>query len=229
MQKILSFPSAAAVLSFLFITAALSTTTAAAQMQIRPFAHNGYSRPYLLYRPPHVALNPAVVVMLGGITSTAQSASQEFGWTTLADRDGFLVVFPDPVRTHLTQPPNKQKNITFWEMRGSRTHILAPGAPPVDDEGYLVAVLEDVLHRDHPDKGRIFFAGFSSGSSMAQLFASRHARMVSGVVAVATPLMEPPVRLARPVSILYIHGDKDEQFTGFETHSPHFATTPHGP
>jgi poly(3-hydroxybutyrate) depolymerase len=30
------------------------------------------------------------------------------------------------------------------------------------------------------------------------------------------------------VPILYIHGDNDEQFSGFEVNSPHFATTPHG-
>jgi poly(3-hydroxybutyrate) depolymerase len=229
MQKILNLALAAVFLNCLFITATLSAATTAPQMmQVRSFTHHGYNRPYLIYRPVHAPRAPAVVVMLGGITSTAQSASQEFGWTALADRYGFLVVFPDPVRTNLTQPPNKEKNITFWEMRGSRTHILAPGAPAVDDDGYLIAVLNGVVHRDHPDRSRIFFAGFSSGSGMAQLFASRHPEIVSGVVAVATPLMDPPVQLARPVPILYIHGDKDESFTGFETHSPNFATTPHG-
>lgn len=210
----------------LLITAAAFPSVA--QIQIRPFVHNGYSRPYLFYRPAHLPARPAVVFMLGGITSTAQSASWEFGWTTEADRNGFIVVFPDPVRTNLNQPPDRQKNITFWEMRGSRTHILVPGALPVDDDGYLMAVLKDVLHRDRPDHNRVFFAGFSSGSAMAQLFAARHPTYVSGVVAVATPLMDPPAKLARPVPVLYIHGNEDEDFTGFETHSPHFATTPHG-
>jgi TonB dependent receptor len=78
------------------------------------------------------------------------------------------------------------------------------------------------------DTDRVFFAGFSSGSGMVQLFASRHPELVDGVVAVATPLMEPPKKLTRPVPILYIHGDEDEQLTAFETNSPHFATTPHG-
>ena len=199
-----------------------------AQIQIRPFTHNGYSRPYSIYRPARLPARPAVVFMLGGITSTAQSASQEFGWTGEADRNEFIVVFPDPVRTNLNQPPDRKKNITFWEMRGSRTHVLVPGALPVDDDGYLMAILKDVLRRDHPDRNRVFFAGFSSGSAMVQLFAARHPTYVSGIVAVATPLMEAPAKLVRPVPVLYIHGDEDENFTGFETHSPHFATTPHG-
>lgn len=208
--------------------ALLSASTSLAQMQTRPLTHNGYSRPYLIYRPEGMPVHPAVVFMLGGITSTARSASLEFGWTGSADKNGFLVVFPDPLRTDLTRPPEGKQNITFWEMKGSRTHILAPGMMPVDDDGYLMAVLKQVLHLDHPDRHRIFFAGFSSGSGMAQLFGSRHPRQVSGVFAVATPLMDPPERLARPLPILYIHGDQDEQFTAFETNSPHFATTPHG-
>jgi len=28
--------------------------------------------------------------------------------------------------------------------------------------------------------------------------------------------------------VLYLHGDDDEQFSGFEVNSPNFATTPHG-
>ncbi len=212
----------------LAIASAVLAASAAAQIQTVPFSHNGYDRPYVLYRPAHLAAHPAIVFMLGGITSTAESASQEYGWKNEADRHGFLVVFPEPMRTNLTLPSSEKENITFWEMKGSRTHILAPGMPSVDDDGYLCAVLKDVLHREHPNPKRVFFAGFSSGSGMVQLFASKHPQFVSGVVAVATPLMDPPSKLSSPVPILYIHGDEDEQFTAFEANSPHFATTPHG-
>lgn len=216
------------IFSFLFIALFIPALRAKAQLQVRPLMHNGYSRSYLIYHPAHLLPHPAVVIMLGGIRSTAKSEAHNFGWIDEANRNGFLAVFPAPVRTDLGQPIDRRKNITFWEMKGSRTHILAPGGMPVDDDGYLLAVLKDVLRRDHPDRRRIFLAGFSSGSGMVQLFAARHSKYVSAVVAVATPLMDPPAKFARPVAILYIHGDKDEQFSGFETHSQHFATTPHG-
>ncbi len=200
---------------------------AVAQIETRPLDHNGYSRPYLIYRPAKLAARPAVVVMLGGIRSTAKYSSENFGWIKEADAGGFVVVFPEPVATDTTQAADA-KNVTFWEMKGSRTHRLGPGLMPVDDDGYLLAVVADVIRQVHPDRRRIFFAGFSSGSGMAQLFASRHPNLVGGVVAVATPLMDPPAKLSRPVPILYIHGDADEQFSGFEVNSPNFATTPHG-
>src|ERR1035438_7114534 len=90
----------------------------------------------------------------------------------------------------------------------------------------LIAVLNEVLQREHADKERVFFAGFSSGSGAVQLLASHHSNQISGIVAVATPLMDPPLKLARPVPILYIHGDNDQQFSGFEVNSPNFATPP---
>jgi polyhydroxybutyrate depolymerase len=216
--------------AFIFLTALMLAVGpyVAAQTEVRAFVHNGYSRPYIIHRPAHLGAHPAVVFMLGGIRSTAKSASEEFNWISEADRHGFLVVFPEPIPTHTDQPTDRQGNITFWEMKGSRTHLLAAGALPVDDDGYLISLVHEVLHRDHANRGRVFLAGFSSGSGAVQLLASRHARDISGIVAVATPLMDPPPKLARPVPILYIHGDNDEQFSGFEVNSPHFATTPHG-
>lgn len=205
----------------------LLAALASAQTETRPFTHNGYSRPYLIHLPPNVAAHPAVVFMLGGIGSTAKSESEEFNWIAVADRNGFLVVFPELVATQTDRPADKN-NITFWEMKGSRTHRWPAGALPVDDDGYLMAVLKDVGRRDHADARRVYFAGFSSGSGAAQLLASRHPKQIRGVFAVATPLMDPPPRLARPVPILYIHGDRDVQFTAFEANSPNFATTPHG-
>jgi polyhydroxybutyrate depolymerase len=198
-----------------------------AQSETRPLVHNGYSRPYIIYRPDRLPSRPAVVFMLGGIRSTALSTSQDYGWEAEADRNKFIVVFPDPVATRPSEPPDRKENVTFWEMNGSRTHQPSSGLL-VDDDGYLTAVLREVVSRDHPDRKRIFFAGFSSGSGMVQLFASRHPGEVSGIAAVATPLMDPPSGLARPVPILYIHGDEDEQISGFEVHRPNFATTPHG-
>jgi polyhydroxybutyrate depolymerase len=215
----------------LFFVISLLTAVAQnspAQTELRAFAHNGYSRPYIIHRPGNLPGHPPVVFMLGGIGSTAKSASEDFNWISESDRNGFLVVFPEPVPTQTDQPADLHNNITFWEMKGSRTHRIPAGAQPVDDDGYLIAVLNEVLRREHADRRRVFFVGFSSGSGAVQLLASRHSDQISGIVAVATPLMDPPPKLARPVPILYIHGDNDEQFSGFEVNSPNFATTPHG-
>lgn len=198
------------------------------QLDAHPFTHNGYSRPYVIYTPEHLAPRAPVVFVLGGVGSSARSTAADLGWTEEADRNHFLVVFPEPLTRDPKQPFAKFTNTTFWEMQGSRTHALLPGMAPVDDDGYLMAVLADVLRSGKADRKRVFFTGFSSGSAMVQLLASRHPKAITAIAAVATPLMEPPQKLDRPVPLLYIHGDDDEQFSGFEVNSPDFATTPHG-
>jgi polyhydroxybutyrate depolymerase len=200
----------------------------ATNLATHPFTHNGYNRPYLVYTPNGLGVHFPVVFVLGGVGSTAASTANELGWTQQADRNHFLIIFPEPVLTDPLEPPAKTTNITFWEMQGSRTHRIGPTRLAVDDDGYLLAVLNDVLHTQPVDRKRVFFAGFSSGSGMVQLFASRHSTMIAAIAAVATPLMDPPTRLPHPVAVLYIHGDKDEQFSGFEANSRDFATTPHG-
>lgn len=52
-----------------------------------------------------------------------------------AEHNGFLAVFPEPVATRPDQPADRKNNVTFWEMKGSRTHLLASGKLPVDDDG----------------------------------------------------------------------------------------------
>jgi poly(3-hydroxybutyrate) depolymerase len=64
---------------------------------------------------------------------------------------------------------------------------------------------------------------FSSGSEMVQLLAARHSKSITAIVAVATPLTEPPVKLAHSMPVLCIHGDNDEQFSCFEVNRPNSA------
>jgi poly(3-hydroxybutyrate) depolymerase len=210
---------------------AVSTSLCSAQtigLETHPFTHNGYSRPYLVYTPKLVKPMAAMVVVLGGVSSSASSTAADLGWTEEADRNGFIAVFPEPLTEDPTKPFVKITNTTFWEMQGSRTHIVAPGGSAIDDDGYLMGLMREVLQTQPVDRRRVFFAGFSSGSGMVQLMASRHPEMIRGIAAVATPLMEPPQSLADPVAVLYIHGDDDELFSGFEVNSSRFATTPHG-
>ena len=113
------------LLSVVFLTFCL---TGKAQLESRLIVHNGYRRPYLVFRPTHRPAHPAAVFMLGGVGSTASSEASEFGWAQKAEQEGFLAVFPEPVVTQPDLPADRKNNLTFWEMKGSRSHLLAPGA-----------------------------------------------------------------------------------------------------
>jgi poly(3-hydroxybutyrate) depolymerase len=81
------------LLLLLFAFIFTSTQPAAGQLEARPLTHNGYLRPYLIFRPAHLPPHPAVVFMLGGIRSTAKSEAENFGWMEQAERNSFLAVF----------------------------------------------------------------------------------------------------------------------------------------
>src|SRR5580698_6454010 len=85
----------------------------AAQTETWPFIHNGYSRPYLIHRPAHLPTHPPVVFMLGGIRSTARFTSENFNWINEADRNGFLVVFPEPVDRKSTRLNSSHMSISY--------------------------------------------------------------------------------------------------------------------
>jgi poly(hydroxyalkanoate) depolymerase family esterase len=56
------------------------------------------SRDYLLYVPAAAPSNPAVVTFLHGGAQTAAEAAGGVGWNELADRQGFVVVYPEQSR-----------------------------------------------------------------------------------------------------------------------------------
>src|SRR5215467_9407367 len=74
-------PNARSSISFLPLPLVLIYVLGAnAQTESRAFFHNGYSRPYLIHRSAQLSPHPAVVFMLGGVGSTAKSASEDFNW-----------------------------------------------------------------------------------------------------------------------------------------------------
>src|SRR3954468_12647094 len=58
--------------------------------------------------PERVPARPALVVALHGCTQTASSYDLGAGWSALADRLGFVVIYPEQ------QPSNNPKNCFSW-------------------------------------------------------------------------------------------------------------------
>src|SRR5262245_47874468 len=59
------------------------------------FGSNPGNLRMFVYRPPSLGENPALVVVLHGCTQTAAGYDLGAGWSTLADRYGFVLLFPE--------------------------------------------------------------------------------------------------------------------------------------
>jgi len=106
-----------------------------------------------VYRPPSLSDNPALVVVLHGCTQTAAGYDLGAGWSTLADRYGFVLLFPEQQRSNNPngcfnwfQPAHSQRG------KGEPLSIRQMIEKSVVDHGI--------------DRRRVFVTGLSAGGAM---------------------------------------------------------------
>lgn len=83
-------------------------------------------------------------------------------------------------------------------------------ADRVDDVAYLTQVLHRTARAYRIDLRRIYLAGFSNGGMMAYRYACVHSRSVAAISVVAATLADPRCSPDSPVSVLHVHGLRDD-------------------
>jgi feruloyl esterase len=108
------------------------------------------------YVPTTLPPKPALVVVLHGCTQSAAAYDFGAGWSTLAERHGFVVVAPQQ------QPANNPKVCFNWFQTGD----ISRG------RGEALSIREIVERAvlDHGiDRARVFVTGFSAGGAMTSV------------------------------------------------------------
>jgi len=167
-----------------------------------------HDRDYTVHVPPgYDGKNPVpVVVMLHGGGGTGKAAATETGWDSKADEVGFLAVFPEAMPPDPTKRSHFSRNPQLWNDGSDRFY---PGQNAVDDVGFLNAMLDDVLARFAVDQGRVFLTGLSNGASMSFRIGAELSKRIAAIAPVAGALWQEPLKLERPVSMIYITGTAD--------------------
>jgi len=167
----------------------------------------GLARHYTVHVPPgYDGKSPRpVVIMLHGGGGTGRAAAEETGWGALADREGFLAVFPDALPRDPAKPGSFARNPQLWNDGSGRFYA---GSQAPDDVAFLNAVLDDLLAKFAVDGQRLFVTGFSNGASMTFHFGAAAAR-IAAIAPVAGTCWLAPLKLARPVSMCYLTGTAD--------------------
>lgn len=156
---------------------------------------DGRDRTYRLYRPASADLGKPVplVVMLHGAAGNGAQAEQAYGWTEQADRDGFVVAFPDGVKRAWAVGP---------QCCG------APAREGVDDVTFITELVAAIGEALPVDPARTYVTGISNGGLLAYRLAC-DTTLFAAVGAVATTLTGQCPSPA-PVSVLHIHGKQDK-------------------
>ncbi len=192
MKAILALLAAAAVLA-----ACHPGPPAGERAQGRALAFGGVSRSYLVYAPKARAPRPALLLVLHGWQGSAHEIEQRtrFGFDRLADRDGFVVAYPDAVA---------------GQWHSGHYGEVATG----DDVGFLSGLIDTLSRQYDVDPKRIYVTGFSNGASMTYRLACERSDRIAAIAPVSGGLAENVMpdcaqRSQRPIPLLLIHGTDD--------------------
>jgi polyhydroxybutyrate depolymerase len=179
----------------------LAGRTLLVQLRANPALSEGRtSREYVVHVPAGYAgmVPTPLVLYFHGAGGNAVGADADSGWSQLADRDRFLVVYPQGL-------PFGQGGPAAWASAG-------PTEYDIDDLSFVRAVVAQVERRFCVARGAVFATGMSSGGGMAGYVACA----LSGQVAAAAPvagnhytLTKLGCRPRRRVALLEIHGTAD--------------------
>jgi poly(hydroxyalkanoate) depolymerase family esterase len=137
-------------------------------------AHDFGSNPGALRMFKYVPAQPepALVVVLHGCTQTAASYDLGTGWSTLADRYGFVLLLPQQEHAN-----NSNKCFNWFLAR----HIER-------DRGEALSIREMVatMIRDHGiDPGRVYVTGLSAGGAMTSVMLAAYPEIFAGGAVIA--------------------------------------------
>lgn len=177
------------------------STAAAAERVLAPHTIevDGITRSYHLHVPSAVGPTPAPLVLVfhgGGGTGPGTERLTRF--TALADREGFLVAFPEGVEK------NWNDGREFTSSRAHRDHV---------DDVAFVAVLIDAIGRAHAvDPRRVYATGISNGGIFSHYLAAHLSARIAAIAPVVGGIADPPdawLRPEQPVSVLMLQGTRD--------------------
>ncbi|MEU8166877.1 extracellular catalytic domain type 1 short-chain-length polyhydroxyalkanoate depolymerase [Micromonospora sp. NPDC049004] len=139
---------AAAALTF------ASPASAATLTQVTGFGNNPTNLQMHLYVPDRVASRPGILLALHYCTGTGPAFYSGTQYASLADRYGFIVIYPSATRSS-----------KCWDVASPQALRRGGGSDPVG----LISMIDYVKQRYSADPDRVFATGTSSGAMMTNV------------------------------------------------------------
>jgi polyhydroxybutyrate depolymerase len=159
------------------------------------------ARTFLVHLPPGFGEHGPLPVLLAfhGGGGSAQGFQKSAGLDAVADREGFVVVYPDG-------SGRLGRRLLTWNA-GSCCGSAREGH--VDDVGFTIRVLGD-LARDLPlDRTRVYATGHSNGAMMAYRLAAEAAERIAAIAPVAGAMQVATFAPSKPMPVLHVHSVDD--------------------
>lgn len=180
--------------------------------------HEGLSRTFNIYVPSSFdkSVQLALVIALHGrgVDGKGMIAITRGGFDRLAEKDGFLVVYPDGIELNW----NDGRKDEEADDRAHRENI--------DDVGFITAIIDFMVRDYNADPRRVYVTGISNGAIMAYRLACELSQKVVAIAPVDgnIPLLFiPECSPSRHVPVLAINNVDDPvvPFEGGEIYGRH--------
>ncbi len=168
---------------------------------------DGVTRRYALYIPRSLGSGGAPLLFSlhgGGIyiedmTGESGHKSPFKLWMSLAEREGFIVVYPEGLNGAYGKP-------TWNDCRGDATVSSS-----ADDVKFIERIIDEVSSNYSVDRNRIFASGISNGGFMAlRLGVDRpHTFTAVAAIAAAMPAVSECAPPTVPIAVLFMNGTAD--------------------
>lgn len=157
-------------------------------------------RKYLLFVPARRAAAPALLIVFHGRMGSPAAIRIEtgYGFDRLADRDGFVLAYPQGVEGRWTSCRKTDND---------------PARRGVDDVAFFDFLVERLRRELHVDPARVFVAGVSNGGQFVYRLALERPRAIAGAAVFAAALPTPDdnlcARRGAPPPMMIVDGTDD--------------------
>jgi len=140
--------------------------------ELTGFGSNPGALRMFTYVPKRPRPSPALVVVLHGCTQSAASYDLGAGWSTLAERYGFILLLPEQT------PANNPKTCFNWFQPGDAAR----------DRGEALSIrqmIEKTIGAHGIDRARVFVTGLSAGGAMTAVMLATYPEVFSAGAIIA--------------------------------------------
>ena len=166
--------------------------------------HNDLERTYLIHIPPGHDKSEAVPLVLAlhgrGTTAEGMILITRKGFNKLADRDGFLIVYPNGIERNWNDG-------RMDEEANDRAHM-----ENIDDVSFISALIDSMIEEYNIDPKRVYVTGMSNGALMAYRLACELSFKIAAIAPVdgnMPYLLVSECSPSDPVSVLAINNVND--------------------
>ncbi len=188
---------------FLLLSFCCAPVVCAAVSGEQTFVYAGRERLYSVHLPAQYKdYEPAaLVVVLHGGGGDAGTAEEMTGFSSLADQEGFIVVYPYGTGMF----PRK---LLTWNAGNCCGYAMDQD---IDDTGFIAALIDRLKADLAVDPRRIFVTGISNGGMLAYRLACLYSDRIAAIAPVAAAMNEEACLPRSPVSVIAFHGTADQR------------------